>query len=164
MKNAWVTDTGDAISDILLSRVWLGSKSCSINARLDQLHLSKTKLIRIFPSVSDIFHLYSDLYALQLIPDSLLLIFLLGCFIFSLCLPLPLHQAVMFSLVVAVILRDGNQFLNSLVPGHLGSFECLYPEGRAATLRTNCTELYPLVLHLIPGALNNHTSTRLDLS
>ena len=142
IKEAWVSDNGVEISDTLWAQGLNRIKSCSINARLQliqfkvihRLHFSKTKLNRMFPSVSatcdkcalydgtlghlfwscpklqnfwdDIFHLYSVIYSKQLIPDSLLII--LGCSNFSLTLPSSLQQALMFGMVVAkrVILRD----------------------------------------------------------
>lgn len=121
IKEACTADTGEEISE----KMWvLGlerNKTCSINARLQLiqfkvthwLHFSKTKLKRIFPSVSptcdwcksgngtqghlfwycpklrrfwvDIFHVYSDIYSSQLDPDCLLPT--LGCSDFSLTLP-----------------------------------------------------------------------------
>ena len=142
IKDTWVRDIGEVISDNLWTQGLARIKSCSINARLQciqfkvihQLHFSKTKLNRIFPSVSptcdkcrsadgslghlfwscpklrnfwvDIFQLYSDLYAIQLIPDSLIVI--LGCSNFSLTLPSPLQQALAFGMIVAkrVVLRE----------------------------------------------------------
>uniref|UniRef100_A0A671XVP2 Reverse transcriptase domain-containing protein n=1 Tax=Sparus aurata TaxID=8175 RepID=A0A671XVP2_SPAAU len=142
IKEAWVSDIGEEISDVLWAQGLTKIKSCSINARLQliqfkvihRLHFSKTRLNRIFPSVSaicdkcksdvgtlghlfcscpklrifwhDIFNLYSVIYSEQLTPDSLLII--LGCSKFSLTLPSSLQQALMFGMVVAkrVILRD----------------------------------------------------------
>lgn len=121
---------------------WEGSNLALSNARLQLIqfkvthrsHFSKTKLNRIFPSVSatcdkcksangtlghliwscpklrtfwdNIFHLYSVIYSKRLIPDSLLII--LGCSNFCLTLPSSLQKALMFGMVIAkrVILRE----------------------------------------------------------
>lgn len=142
IKEAWISDIGEEISDALWAQGLNRIKTCSVNARLQliqfkvihRLHFSRTKLNRIFPSVSatcdkcksddgtlghlfwscpklrtfwdDIFHLYSEVYGKQLTPDSLLVI--LGCSNFSFTLPLMLQQALMFGMVIAkrVILRE----------------------------------------------------------
>lgn len=107
IKEAWVKDTGEEIDDGLWSIALERIKACSINARLQliqfkvihRLHFSKTKLNRIFPSVSaacdkckasdgtlghlfwacpkltafwgEIFNLYSVIYTTPLKPDGL---------------------------------------------------------------------------------------------
>ena len=106
IKEAWVEDTGVEISDELWVKGLGRIKACYVNARLQliqfkvihRLHFPKTKLNRIFPSVSstcdkcksgdgtlghlfwscpkltsfwyDIFKLYSHIYSRQLTPDS----------------------------------------------------------------------------------------------
>ena len=174
IKEAWIEDTGIEISDELWEKGLGRIKACSVNARLQliqfkvihRLHFSKTKLNRIFPSVSptcdkcksgdgtlghlfwscpklrpfwyDIFKLYSDIYSRPLTPDSNFVI--LGCSDLFISLPSALQQALMFGMVIAkrVILRKWKSVSPPCYKKWLNDMvSCLYLEEIRYTLSNN---------------------------
>jgi len=153
IRDAWVGDTGEDISDEQWTMALERIKTCSINARLQliqykvihRLHYSKTKLNKIFPSVSalcvyrckssdgtlahlfwgcpklrsfwgDIFHLYGDIYNTPLQPDGIFAI--LHCSTHFITLPRALQKALMFGMVIAkrvILIGNGNLALHHVL-------------------------------------------------
>lgn len=142
IREAWARDAHTEISADLWDRALIGIKLSSVNARLQliqfkvmhRLHYSKTRLNRLFPSISplcdkcnvgdgtlghlfflcpilqifwsEIFKLYSTVYNKVLKPDILTVI--LGCSDQTLLCSKSLQQAIMFGMTIAkrVILRE----------------------------------------------------------
>lgn len=181
IRDAWMKDTGVEISDGLWAMGLERIKVCSINARLQliqykvihRLHYSKTKLNRIFPSVSaicdkcksndgtlahlfwdchklrgfwdDIFHLYSVIYNKPLQPDGIFAI--LHCSTYSITLPTALQEALMFGMVIAkrVILREWKSCSPPCFKQWLNDMvSCLYLEELRYTISDNCTKFFKI--------------------
>ena len=179
IRDAWIREIGVEISDGLWEMALERIKSCSINARLQliqykiihRLHYSKTKLNKIFPTVSptcdkcktsdgtlahlfwdcsklsgfwdDIFHLYSVIYNKPMKPDGILVI--LHCSTYALTLPKALQEALAFGLVVAkrVILREWKSSSTPCFKVWLNDMvSCLYLEELRYTMSDNYTKFF----------------------
>lgn len=165
IKEAWIRDAGTEISADLWDRALSGIKLTSVNARLQliqfkvlhRLHYSKTRLNRLFPSISpmcdkckagdgtlghlfflcpmlqtfwsDIFKLYSTVYKKILKPDILTVI--LGYSDQTLSCSKSLQQAIMFGMVIAkrVILKEWKATTPPIYTKWLNEvMSCLYLE------------------------------------